>query len=152
MAAWNGCLAAGSFEYASFPELCKNQTIAGLFSWNKLWTQCQCLRSSVVAMWGLREAKLYTSCHQQSRLRETPLGATWCWLAHDVSSLPTLLFGRQNFVICNYTFLLVYSPLLCSLVSLFFFPPKEKNPQIWIFSHMAVLFPNIGPNLTGNHA
>lgn len=31
MAAWNGCLAAGSFEYASFPELCKNQIPAGFF-------------------------------------------------------------------------------------------------------------------------
>lgn len=26
---WNGCLGARSCEYASFPELCKNQTIAG---------------------------------------------------------------------------------------------------------------------------
>lgn len=131
-------LSSRLFWICVLPRALQKSNYSRAFSWNKLWTQCQCLRSSVVAMWGLREAKLYTSCHQQSRLRETPLGATWCWLAHDVSSLPTLLLGRQNFIICNYTFLLVYSPLLCSLVSLFFFPLRKKIPKFeysptWLF-------------------
>lgn len=31
MAAWNGCLAAGSFDYASFHKLCRNPTVVGFF-------------------------------------------------------------------------------------------------------------------------
>ena len=141
-------LAAGSFDYASFPELFKTQTVAGFFLEHAAnpGPMPEGLCGGYLGSAWSQALQILSSA---SRLRETPLGATWYWLTHDVSSLPTLRLVWQNFVIHNYNFLFVYSPLLRSLV---FFPKEKQNPQIWIFSHIALLFPNIRPTLTGNHA
>lgn len=119
MAAWNGYLAARSYEYASFLKLCKNQnTIVGFF----LAQAMNPVSVPEELIWGVHEAKFYepssTSHLTETRLvlLDTGLPATW-------AAYPCCFW-------CDRTqqFTVMYIPLPCILWSLFF-PPKKKTPK-----------------------
>lgn len=104
-----------------------------------------------VAIWGLHKAKLCEPCHQQAtweRPHLVPLDAGSPTMR--VSCTHSFWCGRMLWSAIIIFFLCI--PLLTFFGQSFFSFSLRKNPNIWMFFQIAILFPNIRSNLTGNRA